>query len=855
MRKLAFICLAVICLGAGALGASVETLRCEYRENPLGIDVPNPHLSWTLASDERGDLQTAYQILVASSPELLAKDQGDLWDSGKVQSDETNQIPYDAFDGMTLVSARSMVWKVRSWDRKGEASAWSAPAAWTMGLLDPANWQGAKWIGGAIKSGSLLLRREFEVKPGLKRATAFVSGVGQYEFSINGSKVSADVLTPGWSDYDKTVLYDTYDVTAQLRPGANAAGFFLGNGMYDFQEPGGDRYTWGTRNGGPQAAFGLVRLEYADGSVENVVTDGAWHASAGPVTFSHVYAGEDYDARLEQQPKRDAAITVPGPAGILKGLSCAALPIRNFAPLAPKSQRAVSSTTTVYDLGQNAAVMLRLQVKGPAGSSVKVTPAELVNADGTVQNGIFQGKEVYWRYTLSGKDDELYVSHFFYVGARYLQAELSPAPGSSVLPTIESISGLPTHSSAPAVGDFSCSNPLFNRIYSMVRWAQQNNMMSLLTDCPTREKFGYLEEDHLNGPALRYNFDLAAMFGKILNDASDSQTDNGLVPNEVPEYRVYWSTFRESAEWESALILVAWQQYEFLGDTELMRLHYGSMKRLMAHLAAESPGHILSQSLGDWRELPKKTPNELTGTATYFADAVAMGKMARLLGHPDDASQFEQLASDIRNAFNQRFVPSTQTGYAMALSLGLVPDENRAAVFANLIHDLDAKGLTSGEVGYRYLLRALADGGRSDVIYRINNQSAKPGYGFQLGYGATSLTEDWDYQPTASQDHFMLGQINEWFFHDLAGIQRDESAPGFKKIIIKPAVVGDLTFARASYDSINGKITSAWKRDGSEFTLDVTIPDNTSATVYLPDGASSHIGAGKYRFTARLAAP
>jgi hypothetical protein len=840
-------------------------LRCEYRENPLGIDSPQPRLSWILQSDQRGEAQTAWQILAASAPELLAQDKGDLWDSGKTSSDQSVNVSYA---GQPLRSAGQVFWKVRVWNRAGEPSAWSAPAAWTMGLLNQSDWQ-ARWISlerTNVPIGeypTLLLRRDFVVKPGLRRALVFVCGLGCYEMTLNGGKVTGDLLTPGWSKYDKTCLYDTYDLTPSLRPGANAIGLFLGNGMYNvLQVPG--RYTKFKASFGPQKAIAQLLLEYQDGSSQLVATDDQWRASSGPVTFTSVYGGEDYDARLYpagwDQPGFDAtkwgpALVTQGPGGVLKGLSCAAPFIRGFEVLKPVKTTELKPGTTVYDLGQNASQMPKITVHGPPGSTVKLRPAELLKADGSIDQGSM-GSPTYCLYTLAGGGQETWSPRFFYCGFRYLQVEGAAPPDGGALPVLDSLESAVVHSTATPVGQFTTSNDLFNRIYTLVRWAQLNNMVSVLTDCPHREKLGWLEQTHLNGPALRYNFDLAAFFAKTMNDMADSQHAGGMVPTTAPEFTSFTGNFLDSPEWGSAFPLIAWQQYEFTGDTELLRRHYQGIARYAAYLGGKATNDIVSYGLSDWYDIgpgkpgeSKLTPKGVTATAFYYQDTMILAQAAQRLGLRDDAANYERQAGRIRAAFNLKYFNAATGQYAtgsqcansLPLVMGLAEPANRAAILDNLVNDVRQKGLTAGDVGYRYLLRALADGGRSDVVFAMNNQSEKPGYGWQLKMGATSLTEAWDALRSSSQDHFMLGQINEWFFHDLAGIQSDPAAPGFQRIIIKPALVGDLAFVNAGYDSIHGKITTFWKRDGRKITINVAIPANTTATVFIPTSAPDSV--------------
>lgn len=840
---------------------SVTDLRCEYVSNPLGVDVPAPRLFWKLQSSSRDEHQTAYQILVATAPEILAMDQGDPWDSGKVTSDKTTQIPYQ---GRPLKSSQQVFWKVRVWDKNGNVSAWSQPATWTMGLLSEAQWQ-AHWIAARADSETLLLRREFTVKPGLKRAIAHVSGLGQYELSVNGHKAADDLLSPGWTRYDKTCLYDTRDLTTSVREGHNAIGLLLGNGMYNVK---GGRYSKFKGSFGPLKAIMQLRLEYADGTTEIFGTDEQWRTSPGPITFSCVYGGEDYDARLEQRgwdqlgfddSKWQTARLVNGPGGKLRGISAAAPPIRTFDLLKPVSVKPLRKGVTVYDLGQNAALIPRITVRGTAGSVVRIIPAELLRADGSVDRRSVapNGAPAYWQYTLAGGGRETWFPKFFYHGARYIQVECS-APEGGELPVVEALEGVVVHSASTRVGEFECSSELFNRIHRLVRWAQLSNMMSVLTDCPHRERLGWLEEYHLNGPPLRYEFDLAQLFTKGLSDMADSQLDNGLVPDIAPEYTVFTNGFRDSPEWGSAYLIVPWQQYEWTGDLELLGRHYDGMKRYVAYLSTRADNNIVSHGLGDWYDIgPRRpgiaqlTPVALTATAFYYYDARILARVAALLGMADDAKQYEELAGQIRAAFNQKFLDTRNNQYAtgsqcansIPLVMGLVEPKNRSAVLEAVVRDVRQRGnaLTTGDVGYRYLLRALAEGGRSDVIFDINNQSHKPGYGYQLKMGATSLTEAWNADHRSSQNHFMLGQIMEWFYHDLAGIGDDPTGPGFKKIIVNPQPVGDLTWVKASFDSIRGKIISHWTKAEGVFNLSITIPPNTTATVFVPARSADEV--------------
>ena len=898
-------------------------LKCEFNENALGVDVNNPNLSWNIeASDTmlRGLKQSAFQIMASTTLDNLKKDEGVLWNSGKVQSDQMSNIIYS---GKPLQSSQKCWWKVKIWNEKGEESDWSKPAFWIMGVLKSDDWK-AKWISakGAEKYAlnykwamkdfnkneiysepqpnapkdsdpnysSMLLQKEFYVNPNLTLAVLHISGLGHCELSLNGSKVGDYLLTPGWTNYKKTVLYDTYEVTQILKTGANAIGIVLGNGMYNIQ-PDSERYVKFINTFGPLKAIAQLHLQYSDGSTQIIGTDGSWKVSPGPITFSNVFAGEDYDANLEPDGwnktgfqfgnKWTEAVETEVPGGELKGLSNAAPPVKAIETLTPVKTTKIKSNVWVYDLGQNASVMPKIKVKGPKGSFIRILPAELLNPDGTVdRHSVTQEgdgtlgeteatrnstRPAWWQYTLKGSGTETWFPKFYYHGARYFQVELFSSEKDVESPVVEELQGVVVHASAAPIGTFSCSNDLFNRIHKLVRWAQRSNMMSVLTDCPHRERLSWLEQYHLNGPSLRYNFDMISAFRKGMKDMSDSQLANGFVPNIAPEYFIagppeLTNGFRNSPEWGSAFIIVPWQQYLFSGDISLLKKHYKSMKRYIDFLSKTAKNKIIPTGLGDWYDLgPKEpwgsqlTPEPLTATAIYFYDCWIFARVAEFLGKQDEAKEYDKLASEIRDAFNKEFynpqagfyATNSQTANAIPLVLNIVEPQNRKRVVSAIVEDVRKRGnaLTSGDVGYRFLLKALAMEGYSDVIYDMNNQSERPGYGYQLKMGATSLTEKWDAGVgyLGSHNHFMLGQINEWFFNDLAGIGVDPEGAGFRTFIIKPMIIKDLKWVKGSYKSVSGLISSNWKKQKDNFSLNLEIPANSVAIVYIPANEESSV--------------
>jgi hypothetical protein len=839
---------------------SVRALQCEHRTKPINIDSVHPRLSWELASDYRGEGQSAYQILVASSQDKLNKNNGDCWDSGKVIS----ASPLDhAYGGRALRTDQTYFYKVRVWDAKGHRSRWSDPEAWQMSLLSPGDWK-AKWIGSPTTSQTLpIFRKRFVITKPVRAERLHICGLGQYEARLDGMELGKEVLQPGWTLYSKTCLYVTYNFTAPLRIGEHALAVNLGNGMYNLPETPG-RYVKFHGSFGEPKLIAQLDIEYEDGSRDCVVSDETWKVSNGPITFSSVYGGEDFDARIVQRGWDRAAFddqswshakVVRGPGGELAAASRSALPIdvmRTFSPVAVTHPKA---GVDVYDMGQNCAMVPVIVVRGQTGSIVLIRPGELLDANGLVTQRS-TGGPTYFSYTLRGDKEERWKPQFTYMGSRYFQVEKIAAKNGG-MPQVLAVRGEFISSSSPEVGEFSCSNELFNRTDQLIRWAMRSNMMSILTDCPHRERLGWLEQDYLNGPGLMDNFSLPTLFEKIAGDMRDSQLADGLVPDIAPEYTVFSDGFRDSPEWGSASIQVPWQAYESYGDEKILRDSYAMMRRYVAYLGTQAKDHILSYGLGDWfdlgpRELGESqlTPKGLTATAIYYHDVQTLAHIAKILGDSAEAKKMDGLVREIRAAFNHQFyhantheyATGSQTANAMPYVFRMEPPADASALLNNIVADVRQRGnaLTAGDVGYRYVLEALATGDRSDVIFDMNNQTTRPGYGYQLAHGATSLTEAWDAH-AFSQDHFMLGHIMQWFYGELAGIRQMPGSVGFEHIQIRPNPVGNVTWARATYHSVRGMISSSWRKSSGKFSLEIQIPPGADATVYIPAASENSV--------------
>lgn len=852
----------------GSLVAS--KLRCESRENPLGIQTDSPTLSWIATPRNatlRGLSLTGYRVIVASSLTKLTRDQGDLWDTGKLSAKNVLQSRYA---GKPLRAASSYWWKVQIWDQSDAASSWSEAATFTMGL-QPNDWT-AHWITSDAQvlgkdpqqdaAAVPVFRHTFQTSGVIKRAILFVSGLGQYEALVNGQPVTDSVLNPGWTNYQKTILYNAFDVTRNLKTGRNAIAVLLGNGMYNVPHTP-QRYQKLQGTFGPPKLIAQMMLTHADGGEEIIGSDDSWKTSKSPITFSSTYGGEDYDARVSpgwEQPGFDdaewaRAKVTDGPGGVLK-----AQQIPSIKPM--QTYRTVKVTTpkrgiTVYDLGQNFSGWPEISVRGPRGSAVKLTPGELLTDDGLVTQRSFDGP-VWFTYILGGQGVERWHPRFTYSGFRYVQVQTTPAPGSNALPHIENVAGIFIHSSARPAGAFQTSNPLFNRIHRLIDMAIESNMQSVLTDCPHREKLGWLEQTHLMGPGIFYGYDVRNLYRKMSADMQDSQLPSGLVPEIAPEYAVFENGFRDSPEWGSAVILSPWTEYRFTHDLDLLRNHYEQMQKYLDFLHAEARDGILSEGLGDWYDMGPKPPGyaqltgmKVTATAIYYRDLSLMSQIASLLGKTDDATRYRSLADAVSKSYNRELLHSdtnqydtgSQTANAISLAVGLVPEKRRRAVVENLVADVRShqNHVTAGDIGFHYVLESLNEGGRSDVICDMLSRTDPPSYGYQLKMGATSLTEAWNSDPTSSQNHFMLGHAEEWFYRGLAGLDFDLSRPEGEQLILRPEMVCGITSASASYDSAVGRISIAWHRTGERTEIDALIPPGMTAIIRVPGKARDSI--------------
>jgi alpha-L-rhamnosidase len=1004
-------------------------LRCEYRENPLGIDAPTPHLSWQNAGRERNWKQAAYEVLVATNNDRLQPAQADVWDSGRVESDDSVGI---AYQGPALESRKRYYWKVRVWDTAGHVEESTENAWWEMGLLRTEDWK-AKWISwknpedgadraeirwiwvhdgnpletapkttvnfraevklsqkprwadlfiavhGAYKArvnghevgnksrwdafdrreisseltvgknlievevttppaprygpntdakttasgfaalikirnqdGSIIrfttargwkagvvnetqwhaaevagnlsdtrfgdpgplpqpaayLRRSVTISKNVLRARLYVTALGSYRMFLNGSRVGADVLTPGFTDFRKRILYQTYEVTNQLVPGTNVIAALLGDGWY------GSPLTWAGAYffAPPDRLFAQLELDYADGSHGTIVTDNAWKAAASPIFESQIYSGEVYDARLEQNGWNKPDFNDSGwqPAAVadtpnIPLTSEPDSPTQVIATLQPKSVTPSKNGAYIFDMGQNMVGWARLKVKGVAGTEVKLRYAEILSPDGTIYTENLRNADATDTYILRGDEEETFAPHFTFHGFRYV--EVTGYPGAPPLDSIqgEVVSSVSENPSARLV----TSSELVNHMWEIGLWGQRGNFLSVPTDCPQRdERLGWMGDAGVFWRTGTYNFDVAAFSQKFIQDIVDAQSSEGaftnVSPNTMPEGRggvqqpTQWSDVGAPG-WGDAGVIIPWTTWLQYGDKAAIEKNWDAMQRWMEFIESRNPDFIRKNGVGpnfaDWLAPDQNTNKDLLATAYWALIAHMMSQMAHAIGRQADAGRYDDVVRNIRTAFQKVYIKEdgtvgtgTQTSYVVALYTKMAPENLETALMEKLVKDIEAHNwhLTTGFLGTPFLLFTLADHGRSDVAYRLLLNDTYPSWGYMLSKGATTWWERWNGDTgdpaMNSYNHYAFGSVIAWVYRYAAGIDASTTAPGFKEIIIHPHPDPLMPSARAEYDSVYGTIVSDWKRtpDGT-FTLRITIPANTSAKVILSALSGAHV--------------
>ncbi len=887
-------------------------LRCEYLQDPVGIDETKPRLSWRVESDERGQIQTAYRILVASSPALLATDEGDLWDSGRVDSSRTIHVEYD---GKSLTSRQRCFWMVKVWDRDGAESVWSKPARWSVGLLEDSDWS-ARYISYRDetpvfkKRDSLFLpptryyRKGFSTDKKVKNATVYATALGIYELELNGERVGDAYFAPGWTDYLQRAYYKAYDVTDLVQGGENAIGASVADGWYSGYVAYGlltgigteriGRYTYGKT----PALMAQLEIEYEDGSRQVIATDRSWRVTGdGPIREADLLMGEFYDARKEmpdwstsdfEDNDWEAAIfaeengrptamfyeageSVPsGPTPKIEGTerdlgfqrpkleAFPGVPVRVTQEIHPIDITKRGEGTYIFNLGQNFAGNIRLNVMGPEGHRITLRYGEMVHPDGRLMTENLRKARATDFYVCKGDaQGEVYTPRFTFHGFQYV--ELSNFPGK---PDLDTITGLVLHSDTPLTSTFECSDPMVNQLFSNVVWTQRANFVDLPTDCPQRdERMGWTGDAQAYVGTAIYNADVSAFFSKWLRELMESQRPSGAFPGFAPfPFHRAWDF---GTAWADAGIICPWTIWQAYDDTRVIDRCWKPMSRFIEWRQRTSVGDlgvVHGNGWGDWLSQGEVTPIDYIDSVYFALTTRMMAEMAEATGRDAEAKAYREQLARTKSAFIKKYlnddgslIVKTQTAYALALFADLVPAEKRNATGKHLAELLQSNGnrMATGFLGTRPLLPVLSSADQHDLAVFLLQSHEFPSWGYEIDQGATSIWERWDSYTKEdgfgrhnaamnSFAHYSFGAVCEWMFRTLAGI--DSDGPGYSKIIIHPtppapgsnAEHKPIDWVKASYESIHGKIVSQWKIDGDRFQLNVTIPANTTATVYMP---------------------
>jgi alpha-L-rhamnosidase len=859
MKKPFLLLFATVFLASlGFAQVSVINLRCENRINPVGVDVPSPRFSWQLISDKKNLMQIAYEIRITNK-----SGRSNIWNSGKQMSAQSIYISYT---GSTFKSATTYYWQVRVWDNKGKVSDWSEKAFWQMGLLKEDDWK-AKWIesispADTVNGPALLFRKPFPITKKIESATAFITVHGMYEASINGKKIGNDFLTPGWTSYHKRLQYQVYDVTDLIEKGENVIGMNVGSGWY--RTP----LAWNDNKNLYGKKLGLLiqlNITYSDGSQESVISNNNWKTTdAGPIRISEIYNGELLDARLElpgwdktgfnDQSWQDVVEKDYPKNNLIATYNESVTKHESFHPVrifkTPKGEQ-------VVDFGQNLVGWAQFKVNGKAGDEIIVDHAEVLDKNGNFYTENLRAAKARDIYILNGKGEEFFEPHFTFQGFRYIR--LKGFPG-EIKP--ENISAVTLYSNMNPSGQFKCSNPMLNQLQHNIQWGQKGNFLDVPTDCPQRdERLGWTGDAQAFSRTASYNMDVHNFFSKWLKDVAADQSEDGRVPFVVPN--VLGSMAGGSAGWADVSTIIPWNMWLAYGDPKILEDQYASMKGWVGFMQSHSRDYLWNTGFhfGDWLFYRPADDNDGRSAVTdkyliaqcFFAHSTQLVlNAAKVLNKQEDVQKYSELLNHVKQAFlteyvtaSGRLVSGTQTAYVLALQFDMLPESLRAQAAKRLvtnIQDYD-NHLTTGFLGTPYLCPVLTRYGYDTVAYKLLLQETYPSWLYPVKMGATTIWERWDGQKPDSSfqtpgmnsfNHYAYGAIGDWMYRTITGLDTYDDGAGYKKIRIQPHTGGNLSYANADLETGYGKLTVHWKITEGKFMMDVEIPSNTTASIYIP---------------------
>jgi alpha-L-rhamnosidase len=870
MRNVINIFLLSISVFFASAQTEVSVLQCENLLDPIGIDVIHPRFSWQLNSLDRNAKQVGYEIRISRNRELLQAGKDVTWTSGKVNSDQSQYIQYK---GPGLESAKKYFWQVRIWDNSGRMSSWSAPSVFSMGLLSPNDWK-AKWILPNKEDesrASPLFRKQFSLKKKVVSATAFITAHGLYEAEFNGHRVGDAYLTPGWTSYKKRLQYQGYDVTALLQSGSNAIGITLGNGWY--------RGVVGFSNkadfyGNDIALLFQLHIVYSDGSTEIVASDNSWKCSTGSIRYNEIYHGETIDARQHKKGwtlpgyndlSWDPVKTADFPFDNL--VATVNEPVKKHETFQPLKTFVTPKGEKVIDYGQNIVGWVKIKIKGKAGDTIRISHAEVLDKKGNFYTDNLRSAKAQDTYVLKGGEEELFEPHFTWHGFRYIKVEGYSGDLSS-----QNFEAVALYSAMKQTGSFTTSNALINRLQQNILWGQKGNFIDVPTDCPQRdERLGWTGDAQVFARTASFNMDVRNFFSKWLKDVAADQIPDGSVPAVVPN--IFGNKYTGSAGWADAATVIPWEMYLAYGDKETLEQQYPSMKAWVGYMEAQSKNGLWNTGFhyGDWlyfRSTIEKvekaaiTDNYLIAQCFYAYSTQLLINSAKILGKAEDVERYTKLLKVVKEAFlkeyltpNGRLLSGTQTAYTLALQFDMLPESLRAQTAEKLVNNIkDYKNhLTTGFLGTPYLCHVLTRFGYNNVAYKLLLQETYPSWLYPVKMGATTIWERWDGQKTDStfQDpgmnsfnHYAYGAIGDWMYRKMAGLDTYEDGVGYKHIKIQPNIGDGIRDVSASMQTGYGKLSSSWKLGEHKIQMEVTIPANTTATVYIPTDVAESITEG-----------